>query len=339
MEPDFAKALALLADLYALDYMGNNIPLDWERSPLIAKSAAEHFARRAQAVDSSIATPDIALAHLRLAELRFQDALIHAQQAAELEPGLSDTHVILAQTLSAMGRHQEAVIAVAEAFRLNPEAPPEQHAVRGMALFGLADYEAALESFKAAQAVAVVSLNWQHTVLAVASAGFAGKIWTESGKNSNIDVMAPFDAVQSIVGFPVFAAAEDQSRLYEGLRLAGVPEYMGDVVSQAVHTLDDSAIEALLFGREATSFCHNVEYSPVLQISKQGEALWKLRHNISETGQARVEDGRLCLRFAVIGRDRDFCFRIYPNDPPVQFSKGHTYVMDGPLLCFFTPGS
>lgn len=339
LEPDFAKALALLADLYALDYMGNIIPLDWERSPLIAKSAAEHFARRAQAVDSSIATPDIALAHLRLAELRFQDALIHAQQAVELEPGLSDTHVILAQTLSALGRHQEALMAVAEAFRLNPEAPTEQHAVQGMALFGLSDYEAALESFKAARAVAIVSLNWQNTALAVAAAGFAGTTWTVSGNRSILGSMAPFDAVQTIVGFPIFAAPEDQSRLVEGLRLAGVPEYRGDVVSQTVQSLDDSAIEALLFGREATSFCHTVEYSPALQISKQGEALWKLRHNISETGQARVEDGRLCLRFPVIGRDRDLCFRIYPNDPPAINSKGHTYVMDGPLLCFFTPGS
>ena len=330
LEPDFAKALALLADIYALDYTGINTSLDWERSPLITKSAAEQFARHAQAVDPSIATPDIALARLRLAELRFQDALIHAQRAVELEPGLSDSHVILARALSALGRHQEALTAVAEAFRLNPKAPPDQHAVQGMALFGLGDYAAAYESFKAAAATAAVSLNWQDTVLGVAAAGFAGTTWSRRATTA-------FAYIQSILALPIFATAEDQMRLIEGIRLAGEPEYIGDIVSQSVHALDDTAIKALLFGREATSFCHITKYSPSLRISKQGQTLWKLRYDISEAGQAQVEDGRLCLRFPVISRGRDLCFRIYPNDPPAPFSKDHSYVMDGPLLCFFTP--
>ena len=333
LEPDFASALALLADIYALDYTGVTHPLDWERPPMITRFAAEEFAHRAQTLDPAIAGPQIALAHLRLAELRYQDALLHAQRAVALEPGLSETHVVLTRSLSALGRHQEASSAVDEAFRLDPRGTTSQYAARGMALFGLGDYAAAHESFWTAQAAAAtVSLNWKDAALMVAAAGFAGRpseLISSSGRY--------VDAVQHFLPLPIFARAEDGERLLEGLRLGGVPEYSGDRIDQATRPLDNAEIESLLFGRSTASFCHGLEYSPALRISTDGRAIWDIRYDISEAGEARVEEGRLCMRFPVISRARDLCFRIYPNDPPAPFSKNHSHVMDGPLLCFFTP--
>lgn len=109
LEPGFAEALALLADVYALHYNGADHPMDWDRPPAIAGTAAEAFARRAKGLNPALGAPVIALAHLRLAELRFDAALPHARRAVELEPGLSESHVVLARSLSALGYHQEAL--------------------------------------------------------------------------------------------------------------------------------------------------------------------------------------------------------------------------------------
>lgn len=334
LQPNFGAALALLADTYARDYPGVVHALEWERPPAITKSRAEQFARRAQSVVPAIAAPEIALARLRLGELRFEDALSHASRAVELEPRSTDAHVVRARTLSALGRHQEALAAADAAYRLDPTRTPNHHAARGMALFGLGDYTAAHESFSAARGTATVHLRWQDTALAIASAGYVG---TASKVIEEIPYLSVPKAVQWATPLPIFADAGDQGRLTEGLRLAGLPEYAGDLISVAPRLLDEGQIEDLLFGHKASSFCHNVKYSPLLRISSQGHALWQLRHDISETGQARVEGGRLCLRFPVLSRNRDLCFRIYPNEPPAVFSKDHAYVMDGPLLCFFTP--
>ena len=330
LDPDFAEAYASLANVYAIDYAGALSPFDWTRPPMRARAAAESLARRAQAITPALATAELALARLRLAELRFEDALSHAEQTISLAPGHSDGHMIKALVLTTLGRHQEALMAIEKALRRNPKAPPDHFVTLGMAQFALHDYPSALNSFERAADATPVSLHWQALALYAATQGRMGMQLPKLGW------LQP--SVSEVLTFPIYDDEVDQEHLIDGLRLSGAPEVpFGYSLSDHASTqIRGDDLPQLLTERTLDAFCPLVEQTATLRVSGNGSAHLQLRHDISESGDATISNDTLCMRFPVISRGRDLCFKVFPNDPPGAYSKGLDYAIVGPILCYFT---
>lgn len=333
LEPDFSDALIALAEAYAYDFSGINHAMDWERPPTLTRAAAERYATRARALAPGLAGPDIALARLRLGELRWQEAIEHAQAAVALEPQSPDAHILLARTLSAVGRHDEAFSAIETAGRLDPEGTPEQHAVRGMALFGLERLDEAMRSLAAANAATDISLHWSYTALAVSVAGHLGQPVTAFDRGT-----AVFRLLGADMPVPLFARTADQRRLEEGLAKSGLAQHAS---AQSIRgtQLDGDAIRTLLFGSQSSSSCYAALYNPTLRITKDGNMLWALRNDISLTGHARVENDMLCLYFDNLDHISPSCFEIRKNDPLLIEDLRESHAMIGAIPCFLSPKS
>lgn len=164
-DPEYASAYAGLADAYVLfpSYLIRSLP----RGEAYAR--AEQSARRALALDSTLASahaslaytvmhgkwdweaaerefqdalvldPDYAPAHYWYAQLlyiagRFEEALAHAARAVDLEPAAPITHSILGWVLLNMDRVEEAEEALREALRLEPSLLPAHSALAMIAL-------------------------------------------------------------------------------------------------------------------------------------------------------------------------------------------------------------
>lgn len=328
LEPGFAEAIAALAELHADDFSGGTHPFDWERPPLISRDAAESLAKRAAAIAPASAAPEIALAHLRWAERRLDDALLHARRAVALEPQLAEAHVELARVLSTSGAHEEALEYLDEAFRLNPKGTADQYGVHALALFGKGDAQSAFKAAVEARNAADVSLSWRSELVGYAAAGYLSRV-------GDLPALNPFDQPSILTVVPVYEDEDDQARFVEGLEAAGLsvlhvdpPE--GGLVSAAT-------VGEVFMGRTLDGFCQFIENTMVLDVTRDGPLLWTPRHDFSLAGKGRVEDGHFCMRLTSLPHIRESCWAIYPNEPPAPFSKGHAWAMDGPLLCYVTP--
>jgi TolB-like protein/Tfp pilus assembly protein PilF len=116
-DPNFAAAHAGLAEAYAL------LPFyalgDWEE--FLAK--AEASARRALALDSTMARAHVALANVRRDLWDWDTAQAHYERAIELAPNDAEAQHQYAQFLSTVGRHQAAVAQTYIFVELDPLSP------------------------------------------------------------------------------------------------------------------------------------------------------------------------------------------------------------------------
>lgn len=331
LEPDFAAAMIALAETNAFDFSGGNHPLEWERPPMLTRVAAERLASRARELAPGQAGPDIALARLRLGELRWETALDHARAAVRLEPQLSDAHVMLARTLSAAGFHSEALEEIRLADALDPVGSPEHHTVRGMALFGLRRMEEALESLADANAAAEISLDWRATSLAVALSGLLGRSPEAFDRGTQV-----FPSLSARMPVPLFAHAADQALLSDGLTRAGIVPHSGAQLVRGA-ALPGNEVRELILGTRSTGFCYATEYLPKMRVSSEGSVLWSLRDDINIVGTATVRGGRLCIAFENLPQLREGCFEIRHNAPSAPDKRAFPYVMQGAMTCFFDP--
>lgn len=341
LDPSFAEAYAMLAMVYALDYSGLTRFWDWTRPPARSRAKAEAIARQALSLKPSLGLAENALARLRLGELRFEDALEHAERAVELEPGNSDALAMRARVLTALGRHKEALPSIRSALKQNPEAPAEYFETLGMVLFALEEYSTAAEQLNRSMKLTSVRPNWLTLIFRTASYGFGAK-----GTITNLDELAHkywhAPTIRMVSLFPPYHRLEDQQHLIEGLVQAGLPEnalaYMPP--DQLLRKLSDDEMEDLFYGNVFRATCDSTDVESRLAFSFSGVATWQLRHDISDTAPSRVEDGQVCLSFGTLTRGREACFSTFETsliasqDTELRGS-GYSHLLAGPFLCYF----
>jgi eukaryotic-like serine/threonine-protein kinase len=118
LKPDYGAAWAELADCYAL--------LNWfvEPAPPDAWQHAKEAALSAVKADPSLAEAHASLGFVRLHFDRdWEDAEVELQKAIVLNPSNQVAHRWFAYSLSAMGRHHEAVSEIERARELSPQSP------------------------------------------------------------------------------------------------------------------------------------------------------------------------------------------------------------------------
>lgn len=334
LEPEFAPALANLAELYATDFGSVDYLMDWERPPTISRVAAERYAERARELAPESAMPEIALARLRLAERKPDQALVHAERSVSLEPQLPESWIVKARIETTLGRHQEALETINEAFRLEPKGTTTQYGVRAMVLFGAGEYLAAVDSILEADNSSKLQLTWQYRAIGLAAAALADR----DGKGIRLDEFRFNYGSRLNWGafelMPIFARSEDQQRFLDGLKKAGVPT----LTDPHRKRLATHQIRKLFFGVRSEGYCHTVRSKSTLRISQDGQTFWSWRHDLDLAGTASAGDDRLCMNYPSLSHLGELCFTVFENDLPTEISLGNNYTLDGPLVCYVTPG-
>ncbi len=160
----------------------------------------------------------------------YDEAIVDAEHAIALDPNDANGYIGLANTLTLVGRPEEARKSVERAMRLNPHYPPSYLYQLGMVEFAMGDLPKAAVSLEKA-----IALNphdrWSHRLL-LATYGLldraqdAASIFdaiSERDKRGNQNFLDPITVRSSRFWHP-FRDSGTAERFAQGLRKAGVPD-------------------------------------------------------------------------------------------------------------------
>jgi serine/threonine protein kinase/Tfp pilus assembly protein PilF len=140
---------------YALAYSGLSMTYfyfaGWELAPCkeVGPKGTE-AARKALALDDSLAPAHLALSRIRRCEYDFENAEKECKRAIELDPDYAEAHRALSVLYSLLGRHEEAILEVDRTLELDPLSV-NHHAYAGLVLTRARRYDRALEQFQKAR--------------------------------------------------------------------------------------------------------------------------------------------------------------------------------------------
>jgi serine/threonine-protein kinase len=141
LDPDFAAAWSALADCHILRATRGMAP------PAEATREAEAAARRALALDPSLADAHVSIGVIQMHTGDMQGAIRSLRHAVELNPALALAHNMLARALSTLERHEEALVAAQRSVSLDPLAVM-LHTILGDVYYYARQYEKAVLSYR-----------------------------------------------------------------------------------------------------------------------------------------------------------------------------------------------
>jgi TolB-like protein/class 3 adenylate cyclase/tetratricopeptide (TPR) repeat protein len=224
LDPNYGRAQAALALVYFKAY---NAP-GWART--LGISTSESFLRANHHLEQAQKFPT-ALSHQVAGLMLWVDndidrALAELKEAIALDSGDSQSYAFLGGTLTTAGRPAEAIPHFRTAMRLDPHYPHEYLLGLGLAQFALERFEEAAASFESATRLNAED-EWPFMALA-ASYGHLGRHGDAAA------ALARHNEIRLKLGegtLTISSAARlrfrrdaDVQRLWNGLRLAGVPE-------------------------------------------------------------------------------------------------------------------
>lgn len=183
LDPEFALAHSELADCYSL--------LNWfvEPPPPEAWQLAKQSAYRAVAADPELAEAHASLGFVRLHYDRdWHDAERELRKAILLKPSNQVAHRWYAYSLSAMGRHDEAVIEIERAREISPQSPVIATALANV-LFLAGRFDDAIEQCHKALDLDPGGVA-AHTVLR----------WAYEKKGMHLEALAAYEQERSFAG-------------------------------------------------------------------------------------------------------------------------------------------
>jgi TolB-like protein/Flp pilus assembly protein TadD len=141
IDPDFAAAWSALADCHILRATRGMAP------PAEAAREAEAAARRALALDPSLADAHVSIGVVQMHTGDMQGSIRSLRRAVELNPALALAHNMLARALSTLERHDEALVAAQRSVSLDPLAVM-LHTILGDVYYYARQYEKAVLSYR-----------------------------------------------------------------------------------------------------------------------------------------------------------------------------------------------
>jgi TolB-like protein/DNA-binding winged helix-turn-helix (wHTH) protein/Tfp pilus assembly protein PilF len=223
-DPKAANAMAGVGWVAALSVLNG-----WSKSPEEDMAAAKRTADQLLAIDPT----DVVAHHVRGAALRFEKNTEGAQAAflaaVSINPNFANSHAQLGQTHIELGHPEEGIRSLERAMRLSPRDPNVGHwtANMGIAQLHLERYPEAVTWLRRSVDAASSSPTLRHRAYLVSALALAGRLdesraaLTElQNARSNVTI-AGLQAVSRSTN-PLFV--KQAQCLYDGLRLAGLPE-------------------------------------------------------------------------------------------------------------------
>ncbi len=219
IDPNFAAAYAQLALGYGLAQENG-----WTDTQKEFAAKALSLAKNAVVLDE-----ELPQAHWALGQIYsqppyrdFERALVSVRRVLSLNPNNADGYALLASTLNASGRSQEALGAIEKAKRTNPNFPFWYLFNLGLAQFNLMRFAAAAENFRK-----VIERNpivpWPRRWL-LATYGHLGLLDEAKWQISELQALDQRITIKEIMKVTRERDPTHTSLLLDGLRKAGVPE-------------------------------------------------------------------------------------------------------------------
>jgi TolB-like protein/DNA-binding winged helix-turn-helix (wHTH) protein len=142
LDPDFARAHAILAWTYTFDFMNG-----WSDTPESSLKTGEQLATKALGLKENLPVAYFVRGLVYRERGEYIKALADAEQAVSLDPSYANGHVLHATLLYYAGRPQEGLEKIKMAIRLNPHHPFNYPFHLGQAYFVLERYPEAIEAF------------------------------------------------------------------------------------------------------------------------------------------------------------------------------------------------
>jgi TolB-like protein len=219
LDPEFAAAYARLsACLVQAAYFG------WRGRARECAAEALELARKATVIDyeEPLAFDALASAHQFIGDNASAEAA--ARKALQLSPASTAAHGTLITALAFLGRADEATEAFALSERVSPRDPDRSGRLMGLANahFVAARYD---EAIAVLRQFIILRPNWYggYTNLA-ASLALIGRLDEARDAGKRILELVPHFTLSRARRRPMYVRSTDVERLFEGLRLAGIPE-------------------------------------------------------------------------------------------------------------------
>ncbi len=143
LDPKYAIAYRFLSGTHHAD-----LAFGTSKSPKQSIARAIELAKRAIAIDDSLAEGHGFLGFLYTLTGQYEKGIEEAERAVALDPNSADAHIHLGAVLHNAGSREEAIPIIKRAIRLNPIAPAMYFVVLGRTYRSLGRYEEAIEACK-----------------------------------------------------------------------------------------------------------------------------------------------------------------------------------------------
>jgi len=318
--PMFQKAIDLdskFAQAYAAYAMASYYI--WAYAPVRKiendREKAFEFATKALALDSSLPMAHSVLAEIQISHHSFDEAIISANRAVELEPNNADSHLMKAYVLTHIGRHEEALSEINTGFRLNPNPPPYYYQRLGFVQFSLKRYAEAINSIKnAGDTIPERIRSW---VLAPSYA-YLGRL-DEARATLKKIVKVAWNLKLRYIVHPYtsyFKLEEDKKNWLEGFRKAGLQDppdhYRRSMLDIVENELSGTEIKNLAVGRTWSGFSPDSGDQWWINFKEDGKLPTRGAWG-TESGSYWIEEFRICWKWQEPVARQDGCGFVYPN--------------------------
>jgi len=225
---DLFKQAITLDDTYARAYAnvaltyGSEVNFNWTDNREESIRLGLEYAARALELDDRIPQIYLTRSMLYLAQRRYDAAVEAARRTIEVHPNYADGHAALAFVLSYTGFNKEALSAIRQAKRINPQYSYIYLAVEGRILFLLGRYEEAVGYLEEAVERNPVFERGQLTLAATYAA--LGRFDDASWAVEEVLLIKPDISLADERREANYKMPEDRDRYFDALRKAGLPE-------------------------------------------------------------------------------------------------------------------
>ncbi len=215
VDPNYAPAYAILGDTFSIAYI-----VKWEGADAFER--AYGAALKAVELDPLSSAAHSLLGRIFLRRLQHDDAVATHKKSIALNPNRADSYAFLADTLTFMGRADEAIDAILTAMRLDPFYPVLFDLYLGRAYYFSKQHDKAVAQLRAC-AVRAPKFRPCYMFLAPAYAELGKQAEAQRIVEALLKIAPKFSISNSVQKHLPFVPAAMQFYI-GGLRKAGVPE-------------------------------------------------------------------------------------------------------------------
>jgi adenylate cyclase len=333
LDPKFADAYAGYARV-AVEVWRNNS--DQALPAPVARKRAYDAAGKALELDPTNARAHTVLAFLQLSDGRHEEAIASGKRAVELNPNDAEAHANLGMVLSFAGRPQEAIATIGNAMRLNPVPPAGLRLLAGMVFFNAQEYDRAIAELEP------VVKAWPdaETPREYLSAAYALNGDTERARLQR-EALPGFSqanlAHYRLAYSDQYELRSDLEHLLKGLAAAGIPAWPFGFEGDPKDRVTGEQLEAISLGKTwegYTPLGDEKKVPFILQVDAKSRVAYR-GANTFLTGQARIENDQICMRFDGYYKGGWLCGDVFRDGAATTGTRGgYVYVLPDGLRYF-----
>jgi adenylate cyclase len=336
LDPNFADAHAgyarVAVEVFRLDQ-------DQIMPAPLARKRAYDAAGKALELDPNNARAFTVLAILQQSDGDPEDAIKSATQAVSLSPNDAEAKANLGLILSYAGRHQEAVRAIEEAERLSPVAPAGLRLLAGTVFFDARQYERAIAKLEP------VVAKWPGTEIPreylLAAYAMNGEVQRAKTEFSKLPTIGQVNLTEYRLLFGgSYALKADLDHFVDALAAGGIPQWPFGFVGRPEDRVTAGDLHILASNKTWTgeSPIGPGKAAPfILQIDQKNRVAYRSTTTFL-TGESRLENDQICMRFVGYQRNQWMCGDVFRNNAanpgPVVSSQVFVYVLPDGLRYF-----